>query len=80
MPQITNKELMIEIKYLREAFEEFKDKICKDVDILKTDVQTLKDWKLTIVTKFATYATIGIFLGSFIATLILRYISHLLNW
>ena len=78
--------ILQEIKSLKEFFtREFqiakseRDGIREELQFTKEEhekrLRLIEDWKLVFVTKFSTYATIALIIGSFAGTIINKFIS-----
>lgn len=71
-------QLTIQFKNLYETLQTFFEEFKSYQQSIETRLRALEDWKLTFVARFSVYASIALFLGSFLAQLLIKYIANLL--
>lgn len=72
-----------EVHHLREDFEKFTQifekyvtKRDREIDNIKEDVQSLKEWKIGFVAKFSAYSALALFLGSLLSQILIFLINQ----
>ena len=60
-----------DISYMREKMDEF----VSDHHAMDARIRKLEDWKLQFVAEFTAYTTIALFVGSFLAQIVLSWVG-----
>ena len=84
--RITNEVLLVKIENINTQIKDWREQHSKDIEEQKGCIKDheqrlhlLENWKIAFVAKFSVYASIAMFLGSLLGTLLVKYVDKLFN-